>query len=108
MADKVRNHAFGFEAGALCLDFANTVGDRPLAEEEHLKGYPDLLSWGRQAGILDAGSAAHLAREAAAHPARAQRAFERALELRESCYRIFSALAKDTRPPAPDLALLNA
>jgi hypothetical protein len=47
----------GFEltGGALCLDFANTLGDRPRAINERLKTYRDLLRFSRQAGSLSAG-----------------------------------------------------
>jgi len=43
---------FELSGGVLCLDFANTLGDRPRCESEHLKCYADLLRFVRQAGAL--------------------------------------------------------
>ena len=46
---------FDLEAGALCLDFANTV-DWHASEnpQDRLSGYADLLAWGEAAGELAA------------------------------------------------------
>ena len=56
-------HAFEFSGGELCLDFANTVSDRPTPEpKERILGYADLVVWGRQAGVLAPKAAARLSR----------------------------------------------
>jgi predicted RNA-binding Zn ribbon-like protein len=103
-----RAYSFDFTAGGvLCLDFTNTVGDRPLCREEHLTRYSDLLAWARQAGLLKRRDARALEAEAASHPAHADAAFARALLLRDSLYRIFAALARGTRPAPDDLGRLN-
>jgi len=94
--------------GALCLDMANTLnGHARPAGHEYLKDYRDLALWCRRAGILTAGDAERLIREAVRQPARAAVAFERAIALRETIYRIFSAIAHGASPGAADLAALN-
>jgi predicted RNA-binding Zn ribbon-like protein len=106
-ATKNHSHEFELTGGALCLDFANTVGDRPVSHEEHLHDYDDLLSWSRQAGALPAEQIAELEREAVRHPRKARAAFRRALELRETLFRIFGGLAAGERPTAKDVRILN-
>lgn len=91
-----------------CLQFANSIewrgGRNPI---EHLHTYADLLDWGLKVGALAHDEAARLADAAAGRPAEANRAFARAILLREALYRIFSAAARQLKPPADDLALLN-
>lgn len=108
MSEEAASEEFELSGGALCLDLANTMGDRPHSTQEHLSGYADLLRWSRQAQILNAGELGGLEREAIKHPLRARAVFEQALELREAIYRIFSALARDERPEAQDIGLLNS
>jgi predicted RNA-binding Zn ribbon-like protein len=100
-------YEFDFSGGALCLDFCNSVGDRPRYEQEHLQCYEDLLNWAHQAALLDAERIARLASEGRRHPRRVAKAFAEAIELRESLYRIFSALASGEPPPRRDLATFN-
>src|SRR5258708_4005162 len=102
-------HNFEFDSGRLCLDFVNTLGDRPVAEprEEELHTYDDLVAWGEAAGMLSEDEVAELLREAARHPRSAHVAFAGALALREALYRLFSAIAAHTEPPADDLAAVN-
>ena len=99
---------FELTGGALCLDLANTLGDRPRLTSEHLQSYGDLLRWCRQAAILDAEEHEALEREARAHPRRAEAVFERAIELRETIFRIFATLAHDQQPKAEDITALNS
>jgi predicted RNA-binding Zn ribbon-like protein len=95
--------------GALCLDMANTLNGhgKPGGGHEYLKGYRDLAVWCRRAGILTDRDAARLIDVSARRPARAAAAFERAIALRETIYRIFSAIAHGASPDAADLAALN-
>ena len=106
-ASPLVRYQFDLSGGALCLDFANTVGDRPRRSQEHLSTYGDLLGWSRQAGALREPEASSLADRAAGQPEEASEVFARALALRETIYRVFSAVAAAQRPPAPDLAVLN-
>jgi predicted RNA-binding Zn ribbon-like protein len=88
--------------GRLCLDYANTVGTHNTEHsDERLASYQDLLVWSRHAGLLDDGRLEQLGQIATAHPAEAQGTFEQAYSLRETIYRIFSAVAGN-RPAATD------
>jgi predicted RNA-binding Zn ribbon-like protein len=100
-------HTFEMSGGALCLDFANTIGDRPSGLNERLTGYTDLLAWGRQAGVIDRALAGRLERRATRHNVEATQAFDEAIDLRERLYRIFSALAAGSRPAPRDIDALN-
>jgi predicted RNA-binding Zn ribbon-like protein len=100
---------FELSGGELCLDFANTVDNRTSPERlaDHLESYPALLSFGEQTGVVPASERQRLSRKAAQHPAEAARALRQALELRETLYRIFSAIAAGRQPAAADLRALN-
>jgi predicted RNA-binding Zn ribbon-like protein len=107
LTDDHHGDDFELTAGALCLDLANTVSDRPTTPRERLRSYADLLRWSRLAGVVSARGEASLGALARARPRRAARVLERAVALREAVYRIFSALARDEAPPAGDLSRLN-
>lgn len=101
-------HDFDLSGGSLCLDFTNTVEDRPRADSEHLGEYRDLLGWARQTGILSARQSAALERQAEREPSRAAAAFKRSLALRETLYRIFARIARSESPRRGDLERLNS
>jgi predicted RNA-binding Zn ribbon-like protein len=101
-------YTFDFSGGVLCLDFANTVSDRPEPRPvEHLNRYADLVSWGRQVGVLADDRARRLLDAAVRHPDQAEAVLARAVALREAIYRIFLAVANDLAPAKGDLAALN-
>jgi predicted RNA-binding Zn ribbon-like protein len=95
--------------GRLSLDFANTAdwhaSDHPV---EFLKSYSDLVAWSQHVGLLTDHQAQRLLKEAARHPGDATAVLERATALRESIYRIFSAISHGRPPPAADFATFNA
>src|SRR5438128_2066905 len=100
---------FDFTGNWLCLDFANTVQDRPSdSPRELLKSYNDLVSWAVQAQIVTEGEAERLHNEAVSRPAEASVVLKRAIDLREAIYRIFSALADHSSPEEADLVILNS
>jgi predicted RNA-binding Zn ribbon-like protein len=101
-------HTFELTGGALCLDFANTLGDRPAGTEEHLARWTDLVDWGEQAAAVSSREAAALRKWAAQHARESVDALATAKELREVLYRIYSALAAARAAPARDLSALNA
>jgi predicted RNA-binding Zn ribbon-like protein len=101
-------YAFELSGGALCLDFANTCGDRARPEQEHLHTYGDVAAFVRQAEVVDADQARELADRAAEDPTAAAEAFTVAVALRDAIYRIFSALAAGDAPSAADLDHLNS
>ena len=103
-----RPRRFQFVAGALCLDFCNTVGStRGKSAREYLNSYADLVAWSEQAGLLIRALAEALARRAAGQAGDSSAALKRATELREAIYRIFTAILERRNPPASDLARLN-
>ena len=100
-------YTFELTGGALCLDFANTLGDRPHSTEEHLFRWTDLVDWGEQASAMSSREAGVLRRWAARHEQQANDALGKAKALREALYRVFSALAAEHPAPAADLSVLN-
>ena len=92
----------------LSLNFANTVGDHATDHpEDYLEGYPDLVLWGQQAGILSQGEADNLFQQARKRPREAADVFDLAVSLRETIYRSFSATAAGNSPSDADLDFLN-
>jgi predicted RNA-binding Zn ribbon-like protein len=110
MADKLRKvdnpELIG---GRLCLNYANTVSTRtgPL-HHEYLTSYADLLEWSLHAGILTDRDAQQLGRQAARRPTEAAAVLKQAIAVRETIYRIFSAIAHQRAPAKADVATLNA
>jgi predicted RNA-binding Zn ribbon-like protein len=99
---------FALISGNLCLDFANTVGGiRGGIAHERLNRFTDLVLWSQQAGVLSENEARDLLDEAKSSPAEAAVVFERAFNLRETIYRIFSAIAHKQSISDKLLAPLN-
>lgn len=98
-----------FEAGRLPLDFANTTAWHASAQpQEKLKCYSDLVAWSRDADLITEHEAQYLLAEAKDHPSETSTALAKAIELRETLYRIFSAVANDKEAKRKDLSNLNA
>jgi predicted RNA-binding Zn ribbon-like protein len=105
----VQERIFDFTGGLLCLDFANTVDDRPdVHPQEHLNSYNDLVSWGQQAQVLTEREAQRLLKQAACYPAEASGVLEQAVGIREAIFRIFKAVAREVLPEGDDLGALSA
>lgn len=100
--------AFELSGGALCLDLANTWGDRGRAESDRLRDYEDLLAFCCQAGALGREDTAMLRAAAAAAPDAAAAALARARELRDTLYRIFAAAVAEEAPRQGDVERVNA
>lgn len=99
---------FELSGGALCLDFANTVDNRPTPERKDLLGaYADLVAWARQAEAVSATQAAALKKEAARRPREAEATLTRAKALREILFALFAAAAGGRRLSEPALLALN-
>jgi predicted RNA-binding Zn ribbon-like protein len=93
----------------LCLDFANTLSERGGGHpQETIGSYPDLAAWAQQAAVLTSAEAQRLIEAASGQPALAAVALKRAVNLRESIYRIFAMVADGQPPDAADLPVLNA
>lgn len=100
---------FEFIAGALCLDFANTLHNS-LADDkgEELQDISDLLQWGTEASLLSRAEHARLAALFAGNPRDAAAALRDARAARDLLLSIFAGIAHG-RPPSPQLlAQLNS
>jgi predicted RNA-binding Zn ribbon-like protein len=101
-------HRFSLDAGALSLDFANTLDGRSDPQpRERLPDYPALLSFARQAGLLDDASVRRLEAHAAQRPHEARAIHAGALMLREAIFRAGLALACDQTPDPDDLHVIE-
>lgn len=94
--------------GRLCLGFVNTFHPR-YGRHAHdaLAGYADLVMWNRSIGMLTEAREQSLLLAADAHPEEALGVFERAITLRETIYRVFSAVAAKSAPQDEDLVILR-
>lgn len=99
---------FDLDAGVECLSFVNTLDSRG---DEHptelLTDYAALVAFAVQTETLGEQDARQLLTLAQAHLVDATAVLSRAIELRETLYRIFSAIAADRRPEDADLQMLN-
>ncbi len=95
-------------ADHLALDFVNTVDGRGSAHPvERFTGYPALIDFGEQFGLIDAARAARLRSWAATDPEAARAIAARTIELRDALYDLFACVAEKRPAPAPALATLN-
>ena len=99
---------FEFIAGALCLDFVNTVGSHGFEQaREKLPTYSDLVRWSKEASLIDDGKALELLAFSEANPSGASKVLEEARGFRETLFRIFGALQRKQSPDQSDLGALN-
>src|SRR5712691_6422691 len=104
----VPDHEIELSAGALALDFANTVGGthvRPT--HDHLRGYGDIVGFAALAGGLGPTDARRLTQRAEREPVRAAAVYELGIALREAIWGVFSGLASGEVPRDADLALIG-
>jgi len=108
MKNNMKANTFNPDAGALCLDFANTV-DWHASDHPHdlLRDYADLLSWAEAAAIVSPDHAGHLRNMAQKQQQSAQDSLSYAKKLREAIYRLFVAVSEQQAILTEDLALLN-
>jgi len=100
-------------AGALCLDFVNTVEPRVRSHpgepsRNYLTCYQDLVAWSLHVGALSEAVARQLLTEAEHHPESGWTVLDQAVQLREVIYRIFLAIARNQEVSARDLDALSA
>ncbi len=99
---------FTFSSGNLCLDFANTIGDRPKKmPQDKLYTYEDLLSWSQQTQILNEEEVEDLLALAESQPTQANQSLVYAKQIREVIYRIVSASFDETPASDEDLQTFN-
>jgi predicted RNA-binding Zn ribbon-like protein len=100
-------YKFDFSAGRLCLDFVNTVSGTRAQPKERFNAYADLVSWGRQAGVLGEPDAQRLARAAKRRAGEAARILAEAVRLREAMFRVFAGAAECSPQRPEDMEVLN-
>jgi predicted RNA-binding Zn ribbon-like protein len=101
---KRRPPRFDLCGGALCLDFVNTLDDRPSSEPtELLKTYIDLARFAEDGGALAEDQVNKLFERSLQSPEPAERALAAAIELREAMHTVFLAMVK--KKPVPQAAL---
>ncbi len=110
MADEDNRWSEGnFVGGDVSLDFANTAAGRtdgvPLTDG--IKTYADLVAWSRAAGLISKAEARRLGRLADSRPDEAVETLDRAIDLRETVFAVFSATAARRHPPEDAIAALN-
>lgn len=100
---------FQINAGELCLDFINTLDNRPVPErrQELLVSYEELADWAAQAGAVNASLRRALIQQAELHPARAAAVLRRAIDFRETLYRIVQSILARRRLAEDDRHALN-
>jgi predicted RNA-binding Zn ribbon-like protein len=97
-----------FVAGALCLDFVNTVGgDRAGEHSEKLKAYPDFLDWAETGEVLPQSRAPRLRRLAQEQPGAAERTLRRVRQFREALHAVFQASMHGHPAPGEALESVN-
>jgi predicted RNA-binding Zn ribbon-like protein len=90
--------------GNVCLDFINTLDNRPSGQpKELLKSYYELARFGEDTGILTPQELDFFYERVHLMPDEAQEAMRRARNLREALYDIFSAVLN--KQTAPQLAM---
>jgi predicted RNA-binding Zn ribbon-like protein len=99
---------FELIAGALCLDFLNTLDDRYSDHpNELLRTYEDLARFAEETGILTTAQVHSLIAKSHQHPEQAKDALAQAIRLREATYAVFWARLKKKPVPQKDLSVLN-
>jgi predicted RNA-binding Zn ribbon-like protein len=100
---------FELIGGNVCLDFINTLDDRPSAEpKELLKNYYELAGFGEDTGILTPAELDFFYERVHLAPDEAEEALRRARNLREALHEIFSAVMNQKTAPQGAMNRLNA
>ena len=98
-----------FVAGALSLDFVNTVGGiRSGPSDDKLARYEDLADWAVLSGALSKDEGARLVTLAAQEPDRAAGELAHAREFREALHTVFSARMEEKAVPKAAMERVNA
>lgn len=98
----------GLDGGLLCLDFANTVSWRGSPHpNDRLQTTDDLLAWSIYVGLLAPEVVESLHRAYQKNKRSANIVLKQARTLRESIYRIFSAISVGRTPEAIDITTVR-
>jgi predicted RNA-binding Zn ribbon-like protein len=100
---------FEFIAGALCLDFANTIHNlRADDKEEDLRAVSDLLQWANEAGLLSGADHDRLTAYYDRNPREATAALAKGTAIRELLLSIFAGFANGRSVSSQRLSELNS
>jgi predicted RNA-binding Zn ribbon-like protein len=100
---------FEFIAGALCLDFANTVhNSRAEDKGEELHAISDLLQWAKEAGLLSSADHDRLAAHYNRNPREAAAALAKGTAIRDLLLSIFAGIANGRSVSSQRLSELNS
>jgi predicted RNA-binding Zn ribbon-like protein len=87
------------DGGTLPFHFINTVRDRKVENvHDYLTCYDDIIIWSRRMNLMDKAELGRLQEFAKANSSEAEKAFEKAIDLRETMYNLFSAIAVGKQP----------
>lgn len=116
----INTSKFKLIGGNISLDFVNTVNGRISSPNkksgrdyydafpsDKLENYADLIGWSLKAGLIDESEAKKLLQAAEDNPRAASAVLKRAVNLRESIYRLFKSVMEGWQPEAEDLEKLN-
>ena len=97
-----------FVAGALCLDFSNTLSGRLQDQlRDRLADHADLIAWAEAAGLLQSADGTQAVRDLARMPEKAARCLAEAQSLREAVFVVFEVERLDHQPDTAALDLIN-
>ena len=97
------------ERGNLCIDFVNTVDWRnsKTRKKEMLRDFSALILWSKKIGILEDKAAQIIFKNALKQPNKAKQVYEKAIELRELLFRLFSSMETTGQASSHDLSIFN-
>jgi predicted RNA-binding Zn ribbon-like protein len=100
---------FEFIAGALCLEFANTIhNSRAEDKGEELHAISDLLQWAKEAGLLSSAAHDRLAAHYSRNPREAAAALAKGTAIRDLLLSIFAGIANGRSASSQRLSELNS
>ena len=106
-----------FIGGRLCLDFVNSVGERKELEEkpypeniivkDKLENFNDFITWGKEIGIITEAERKYLLNLNSSEKKETEITFKRAIELRESLFKIIYDVINNKEPDEKMIQILN-
>jgi predicted RNA-binding Zn ribbon-like protein len=109
MAQPDSKTQFDLSGGHLALDFVNTVSYRPTLAIERLPDYSRLVSFAMQSAVrLQSGAAQNLLKHSELVPGVGKSALQKAIQLREALFAIFSSAVERQMVSDKAMGLLNA
>jgi predicted RNA-binding Zn ribbon-like protein len=94
---------FELLGGPVCLDFINTLDDRPTQPKELLKTFINLARFAGDSGILTPAQTNRFIERSPLFPEEAAATLRTAREMREAMFAVFSAIVK--KQPVPRMAM---